>query len=155
MAKLVFPFIKTMTMSKIIRIFILLSCIGAPFESIGQYWIQSGGSATIDEGLAICTDTNNNVYTTGYFTSVFNMNGQQLVSQGLEDIFISKMSSSGALTWLIRAGGTNQERALSIDADNSGNIVIAGYFYGTTTLGTTQLTSLGQQDIFIAKYNSS
>lgn len=144
-----------MTMNKIIRVFILLSCIGAPLESNSQYWIQSGGSATIDEGLAICADNNDNVYTTGYFTSAFAMNGLQLNSQGFEDIFICKMNSAGAISWLIRAGGTSQERALSIDANDSGNIVIAGYFYGSTTFGTTQLTSQGQQDIFIAKYDSS
>ena len=138
-----------------IVICLLLPLCLFPFAGKSQYWIQSGGSATIDEGLAICSDSNDNVYTTGYFTSVFNMNSQQLVSQGLEDIFICKMNSSGVINWLISVGSPNPERALSIDADNSGNIVVTGYFYGSITFGTTQLISQGQQDIFIAKYNAS
>ncbi len=142
-------------MKNILRVLLIFCAFAAPLKGFSQYWVHSGGSATIDEGLSICSDTNDNIYTTGYFTSTFVMNGNQLISQGFEDIFISKMNSAGAISWLIRAGGPDQERALAIDADNSGNIVVAGYFYGTTTFGTTQLTSQGQQDIFIAKYDSS
>jgi len=121
----------------------------------GQYWIQSGGSLTIDEGTAITVDGNNNIYTAGYFTSTFNMSGSQVTSAGLEDIFITKMSPSGVKLWLKRDGGSNQERPLAIHADASGNFVVTGYFYGTTQFGSTILTSQGQQDIFIAKYDSS
>lgn len=135
--------------------FILQLILINPAGVMGQYWMQSGGSATIDEGLSVCVDNNNNVYNTGYFTSTFEMSGQQLNSQGLDDIYICKLDSTGALDWLIREGGSAQERALSIDADGSGNIVISGYFYGTTSIGGTQLISNGQQDIFIAKYSSS
>ncbi len=120
-----------------------------------QYWIQCGGSVTVDEAMGVCADNANSIFTTGYFTSTLNMDGHQLISSGLEDIFISKMNTSGAISWIIRTGGSGSERALAIDVDNVGNIVVCGYFYGTTTIGTTTLTSLGQQDIFIAKYDTS
>ncbi|MBL0342537.1 MAG: hypothetical protein IPP71_17535 [Bacteroidetes bacterium] len=141
-----------MKLVRYFTVFIFFYFFSIPVFS--QYWMQSGGSVTIDEGLAICSDSNNNIYTTGYFTSSFEMNGYQLNAQGLEDIFISKMNSAGNISWLIRAGAADQERALSIDADQAGNIVITGYFYGTTIFGTTTLLSQGQQDIFIAKYDS-
>jgi hypothetical protein len=37
--------------------------------------------------------------------------------------------------------------------DGSGNIVVAGYFSGTLTVGTVTLTSAGSRDIFVAKYS--
>ncbi|MGI4862305.1 MAG: T9SS type A sorting domain-containing protein [Janthinobacterium lividum] len=46
--------------------------------------------------------------------------------------------------------GTSQTRAVA--TDSRGNVFVAGSFSGTTTFGTTTLTSAGDADIFLAKY---
>lgn len=51
-------------------------------------------------------------------------------------------------------GGTAGPDGSAITAtalDAAGNTVVAGYFSGTFTLGTTTLTSAGRPDIFVAK----
>lgn len=56
---------------------------------------------------------------------------------------------------IIRAGEAGDEYASGIAVDGNGNIYIAGTFQGSTTIGTSTITSAGGFDIFIAKYNSS
>src|SRR6185436_5011177 len=120
-----------------------------------QYWMQRGGGLTVDEGMDIASDGANNTYTTGYFTTSATFDGTIITSAGLDDIFIAKTNNNGNLQWLKRAGGLNIDKALSIDADNSGNILVTGFFYTTADFDGQTITSAGQQDIFIAKYNSS
>jgi outer membrane protein assembly factor BamB len=57
---------------------------------------------------------------------------------------------SGSAIWLTPIGGAgcDQARALAIDA--GGDLVIAGRFEGTMTVGGTELTSAGMADIFVA-----
>jgi hypothetical protein len=57
--------------------------------------------------------------------------------------------------WATTAGGTGGERGYSVTTDASGNVYVTGYFGGTITFGTTPLTSVGSDDIFIAKYDAA
>jgi len=56
--------------------------------------------------------------------------------------------------WITKAGGTGNDEALSVTSDKNGNIIVAGYFSGSITFGTTTLSSSGAYDFFITKYNS-
>ncbi|RZK22638.1 MAG: hypothetical protein EOO56_07820, partial [Hymenobacter sp.] len=49
-----------------------------------------------------------------------------------------------------QASSTSQMLATAIDAD--ANVLVAGYFTGKLTLGSTTLTSAGGQDLFVAKW---
>lgn len=49
------------------------------------------------------------------------------------------------------AGGSSTVNSLAADAN--GNIYITGYFTGTAIFGSTTLISVGQNDIFVAKWN--
>src|SRR6185436_6911120 len=135
--------------------FLVLFFFFSAFISKGQYWIQTGGSSTIDEGMDIASDGNNNTYTAGYFTSNLSMDGFNLASSGLADVFIVKTNSIGNIQWMKKAGGANIDKALSVDADASGNFVVTGFFYASADFDSQIITSSGQQDIFIAKYDSS
>ena len=83
--------------------------------------------------------------------------GNTLVSNGIDDIFISKLDPSGNVIWSKRAGGTDQDVAFSIATDNNGDFYIAGYFRGTITFpgSATTMTSLGGTDALIAKYDGN
>jgi hypothetical protein len=83
--------------------------------------------------------------------------GNTLVSNGIDDIFLSKLNPAGNVIWSKRAGGTDQDVAFAITTDNSGNIYIAGYFRGTITFPSSNITmtSLGGTDALIAKYDGS
>ncbi|MBW2454843.1 MAG: hypothetical protein JRI68_10045 [Deltaproteobacteria bacterium] len=46
------------------------------------------------------------------------------------------------------------ERSWSVAVDSADNVIIAGHFAGDITFGTSPLTSLGGNDIFVAKFNA-
>jgi len=125
------------------------------FLSAQTYWINAAGGPTIDEGMDIALDGAGNSYITGYFTTACNFGSATLLSNGIDDIFLAKLDATGQYQWAVKAGGAGSERGLSIATDAVGNSYITGYFYGTATFGSINITSAGSQDIFIAKYDNT
>lgn len=126
------------------------------FSMTAQNWLAGGGGATNDEALDIASDTVGNYYVTGYYTSQARFGAATLVSNGNSDIFIAKYNSAGVIQWAVTAGGNKADRAYSIKADNSGNVYVTGFYYGSATFGASTINSVsGSQDVFIAKYNTS
>lgn len=138
------------------------------FDTNGNFiWAKnmgpSAGSLSA-YGFSIKLDAANNVYTTGYFNgtadfdpgpAVFN-----LTSSGFnDDIFVSKLDSSGNFIWAKAMGGSSYDVGLSIALDSSGNAYTTGYFEGTADFdpgaGIVNLTPTGTHDIFISKLDSS
>ncbi len=107
----------------------------------------------IDRGTSITTDNNNNIYVAGIFYEKATFTDTSLISYGDEDIFIAKYDSSENLIYIIQAGGIGWDEVYSIFNDNTGSIYITGLFNGTATFGDSLLSSNGNGDIFIAKFN--
>jgi Putative Ig domain/Beta-propeller repeat len=126
------------------------------------------GNTGEDIGRSIAVDTNGNIYTTGTFRGVDtdfdpSTGGTlPLTSNGGNDVFVSKLNSSGNIVWAKSFGGSADEQSYSIAVDGSGNVYTTGYFQGTNVdfdpgNGTTNLTSasVGHSDIFVSKLDSS
>lgn len=116
-------------------------------------------------GRSIAVDASGNVYTTGDFggtadfdpgTGYFN-----LTSNGLQDIFVSKLDSSGNFIFAKQIGGTNYDYGISIAVDGSENVYTTGNFIGTVDFdpsgaGTYNFTSFSiVEDVFISKLDAS
>jgi len=136
----------------------------AKYDSSGDViWAKNaGGSAS---GLGIATDAGGNSYVTGWLQGAVTFGAGEasettLTSAAFQDVFVAKYDSNGALVWAKRAGGAGSEQGQGIVADSSGNSYVTGYFHGAATFGggeanETTLTSAGNNDIFVAKYDSS
>src|ERR1035441_8657504 len=111
-----------------------------------QFWLQHAGSPTIDEGVDIASDAAGNTYATGYFTSSATFGAFTLTSFGMEDIYLTKLDNNGIYQWAVKAGGTLSDRPTSIKTDAAGNSYITGWYYGTATFGTFNITAVGAQD---------
>ena len=122
--------------------------------------ITGGAGTGTSTGLATATTPDGNVYVTGNFSGTATISGTQVVSAGSRDIFVAKYNAAGVLQWLRRAGGSDSEDGTSIAVDASG-VYVTGAFNGTVSFDTPSspasntLTSVGDGDIFIAKYDGS
>ena len=56
--------------------------------------------------------------------------------------------------WAKQAGGTSSEYGYGIAVDGSGNSFVTGSFNGTASFNGTSLSSVGGNDIFVAKYDA-
>jgi len=57
--------------------------------------------------------------------------------------------------WMQKGGGASADEGYSISIDDSNNTYTTGYFTGTASFGSFNLTASGVSDIFVAKTNSS
>ena len=126
------------------------------------YAKQSGGT-TSDNGNSVAVDASGNVYLAGDFSGTADFDpgagAFNLTSAGQADIFVSKLDASGNFVWARGMGGTGIDIASMIKLDASGNIHINGGFGVTADFdpgaGTFNLTSAGNEDVFISKLDAS
>jgi hypothetical protein len=127
------------------------------FDATGSVlWAKGIGGSLEDRGRSISVDGAGNIYTTGWFKSnALSFGSTTITNSGDFDMFIVKYSSSGAVLWARKEGGSGFEYGRSIVADVSGNIYITGPFNSTFSYGATTLTNAGSLDIFVSKHDPS
>ncbi|TNF49632.1 MAG: T9SS type A sorting domain-containing protein [Bacteroidetes bacterium] len=152
-------------MKKLIYTLLSLFTIGTSAYSqfIVNYAKQLSGPSDV-VGLAMTVDNSGVVYNCGTFVGSADMDpgtGVASVSAiGVDEMYIQKLDPNGDLLWAKTLGESSDGLTpLGIEQDNSGNIVIVGRFFGTTDfdpgVGTFNLITSGDADIFILKLNAS
>lgn len=130
-----------------------------------EQWVRRIGGTGLDNinGIAI---SGTDLYITGSFNGVANFNtpssfvNNVITSAGSSDIFLAKFNLSGTFLWTRRAGGIGSDVSYSVAASGA-DVYITGSFRETanfntpSAFGSNEITSIGNIDIFIAKYNSS
>jgi hypothetical protein len=117
------------------------------------------GASNEDRGRGIVLEASGNVAVMGYFRKTVDFDPgagtANLASAGSHDIFVSRLSSSGAYVSAQRFGGSGSDMGRAIARDPSDNLFTTGNFEATATFdtgaGVYTLTSAGGQDIFVAK----
>ena len=139
----------------------------AKYDIDGNYmWaFNLGGTSNNDSGNGITTDVSGNVYVTGIFwgTADFDPSGNtaNLTSNGNADIFVATYDANGNYLWAFNVGGGNYDvgNDIAIDTAGSGDVYITGYFTGAADFdpsgNTANLTSNGNHDVFVAKYDAT
>jgi hypothetical protein len=117
-------------------------------------WVKKAGGASSDSGRNLVVDSNGNVFVTGYFAGTANFDNITVTSAGANDVFVAKYNNNGALQWVRKAGGSNDDQGNDLTIDASGNVYIIGDFEGGT-FGSKTIVSLGELDIFIVKYTNA
>jgi len=125
-------------------------------------WAKRMGQTLDDIGYGIVVDSVGNVYSTGYFQGTVDFDPgagmTTLSSAGNNDIFISKLDSTGNLVWARGLGSLYDDVGVGIFVDSAGNVYTTGSFGGTVDFdpgaAVFELTSVGSSDVFISKLDS-
>ncbi len=127
-------------------------------------WAKNvGTAANKDYGRFIAVDTNGNTLVTGTFQGTADFDPStgvaNLTSKGLEDIYFAKYDANGNYVWAKSLGSISSDYGYGIETDNSGNTYITGFFQDTVdfdpSAATATITSIGNEDIFFAKYDAN
>lgn len=127
-------------------------------------WAKRFGGTSTDLAHSISVDNSGNIYTTGSFRSTVDFDpgpGMANLTATLtgNDIYVQKMDSSGNFLWVRKFGAPLDEYAYSNCVDALGNVYTTGTFRGTGDFnpgaGSANLTSAGNEDIYIQKLDAS
>ncbi|MBF0537365.1 MAG: SBBP repeat-containing protein, partial [Nitrospirae bacterium] len=125
------------------------------------YSTYLGGTAN-DEANAIAVDSGGNAFITGYTysTDFPTNNAYQSTISGVDDAFVTKLSSSGTyIPYSTYLGGTLEDEATGIAVDVNGNAYITGFTSSTnfpTTASPLQaIHGGGTYDAFITKLSAT
>lgn len=122
-------------------------------------WNSLSGNLPSVKEPALDVDSQNNIYIAGSFSGTLNNFGFPLYSAGLNDVFIAKLDTTGALFWEFRVGSTGDDGAYEMAIGPNNTIYVAGLFSGTVDFNSTPtvntITSNGGTDLFLVKYGFS
>lgn len=140
----------------------------AKYDSDGNFiWAKQMGGGGDQRIQAISTDPQGNIYSTGFFfgSPYFDpAGGSVLSSQGGEDIFLAKYSSTGALLWAkgigsVNGSPTSTESGYDVGTDAAGNVYFTGRLLGSTDFDSTaaggEITTVSSNELFCAKWDGS
>ena len=123
-------------------------------------WTKTMGGTDQDFGQSVVVDGSDNVYITGSFQQTVDFDPgagtDSHLSEGVEDIFLTKINSDGSYGWTKTMGGTDPDSGQAVAVDSSGNVYITGSFQQTVDFdpgaSTDDHTSEGFEDIFLTKF---
>ncbi len=128
----------------------------AKLDSSGVFqWAIGAGSNVTEDCKYMSVDGSGSAIITGYYAKSFSFGSATLPTPGNEDAFVAKIDKNGSWLWATTFGGTGFEQGLCVTNDNTGASYISGYFTGTASFGSTNLTSLGDRNAFVVKLNAS
>ncbi len=134
----------------------IITLIIAPVKSqpAGFEWAYECGnppnSTDTKSSLAVSGEY---IYMAGEFTDTATFGNKSLLSTGGTDIYLVKYNNLGQTLWAIKTGGIDDDFVQKISTDSDGNVIMTGYFYGTTMIGNDVYTAYGSQDVFMAKFD--
>ncbi len=109
--------------------------------------------------IALEIDNLGNIIATGHFVGSVDFDPgagtYNLSSPVGYDFFVLKLNASGTLAWAVDIGSTSDDFGIDISADANNNVLVTGYFQGTTDFdpgsGLVNLSATTGGDAFVLK----
>ena len=131
-------------------------------DSSGNFiWAHSFGGSGNDKVSDAVIDNNNEIVLSGIFSNAvdfdFGINTDIKTSNGFNDVYILKLSTTGNYIWAKTFGNTLQDMASALCFNANNDITLVGRFAGTVdfdpNLGVTNKTA-ASNDAFILQLNT-
>jgi hypothetical protein len=133
------------------------------YSNDGTYqWTKTlniSASGAYSEGLGVATDSNNNVYMTGFFGGNVTFGTSDTYNGGSNtNAYVVKYSNNGTYAWAkafnVSASGARGE-GHGVAVSKLGDVYITGQYSGTVTFGGSDTdTSGGYDSAFLTRYDS-
>ena len=143
-----------------------LDAFVAKYDADGNFiWAKRAGGTSGDLARGIAVN-GTSVYITGSFSTTANFNNPSNSSSNTisvnngTDMFVAQYDTAGNFNWAKRGGGPATDIGYAVAANATG-VYVTGYFTGTANFntpsatGSNTITSAGNIDIFIAKYDNA
>ncbi len=128
-----------------------------------QIWATYYGGSGDDQGYAVSTDNNGNVYLAGFTSSTDNIASggfQNTYGGGTSDAFIVKFNANGNRVWGSYFGGESNDNLagpVGVNCDGNGNVYLIGSTVSISGIasGGFQNNNSGQGDAYLVKFDSN
>ncbi len=127
----------------------------AKFDSNGTcLWAKAASGTGGSRAKSVVIDAAGNPILSGFFLGNTTFGTNNLSSAGSWDIFLAKFNTTGDVVWIRPSGGIDDDYGYGVAVDSGNNIFSVGQFRNISSFGSTNLTSVGQHDGYIARYNT-
>ncbi len=126
---------------------------GVPDAGPPAPWARRAGGTSSEEGDSVAALADGSALVSGTFSGSATFGDTTLTSPGGIDGFLARYNADGSLAWARNVGGTGNDFIQAVAALADGSALVTGSFERTATFGGTSLTSVGNSDFFLAKYN--
>lgn len=116
-------------------------------------WSLSAGDAGNQYATGVAADGSDNVIVLGHFDGYADFSGGPVMSAGLNDILLAKLSSDGKSIWTKSFGSTSEETSFSLAVDPSDGVLLAGFAASEVHFGGPALP--GTNGLVLVKLSSS
>ncbi len=117
--------------------------------------VQAGGSGK-DYAYDIAVDTLGNKYITGKYNGTIDFGSGVTISPVSNfDGYVAKYDKDDNIVWAKTFGGGLVDEGNAVAVDEDGNVIVAGVLSNKIVLGTDTLTSTGNFDIAIIKFDAN
>lgn len=119
-------------------------------NSAGRWqWATAATSSNTAYGKGITADPAGGVFVTGSFNGNAVFGTTRLCSNGSDDGFVARLTTSGQWQWTTVLASDYLESIVGIALDKMGKLYVAGTFSSTIRGGSFHLMSRGHQDVFV------
>ncbi|MES2592269.1 MAG: SBBP repeat-containing protein [Bacteroidota bacterium] len=118
-------------------------------------WLKKYGGTQNDRGYGISLDSSSNIYVAGAFFGTGQFDTITAVSYNQDDAFIAGINNLGKTKWVKSGGGINADIGRSVAASAYGSCYTTGYYSGSAEFGTNTISGVSDNDLFVAKLDST
>jgi hypothetical protein len=108
---------------------------------------QIGAASAFTYGYGIGADAAGNAYVTGHTNGALPGN----TSNGLYELFLTKLDPTGNVLWTQQHGGTSAVQVAGLAVDGDGNSYVVGWAQGSLD----GQSNAGAEDVFVVKYDTT
>ncbi len=141
--------------------FLLISFLFVTYNQylLSQNWIWSRHLASTKNVLptGLTLDNSRNVYIAGQFLDSIDIGApSKLTSNGKVDSYLAKYDSDNNYQWHVQIGDVGKDRPKNIVLDNSGDLVLCGFYDNDFSIDGENLTAYttNKFDSYIAKFDT-